>query len=214
MSNVNAPAGLVPRYHLGGRSYVGTGTPCIIPSSDSGSYFVGDPVVLVVGSNTAATGAMNIGAAQGAAGQAIGTLPYVGISTAGDTHPIYGVIVRVAANAAANYGTPIYRHASTTTVVYVETDPSVIYELQVNGTLASTSVNKTANLDSSVSGSTNTGLSGWQMNSSTGTTYTFQLLVVGVTSDPNNNDLSSSYPKALVRINNSQVYTVGITGAS
>jgi hypothetical protein len=99
---------------------------------------------------------------------------------------------------------PIYHPASTAQYILVADDPNLLFEIQedsVGGSIAmATAGTKNADLVAGT-GSTVTGFSGWQLDSSTiQTTNTLQLrLVQGLTQV--DNTMASTNAKWLVKIN-------------
>lgn len=170
MANSNTPKGLVPIKNNGGEIEVNF---YYIPSSYGTALFIGDPVVKTGTSNTA-----NVVAGQREF--AAGSLPEINKATAGDDNPITGVIVGFLSdfdNTTLNYNT-----ASTERIAIVADNPNQRFEIQEEtaGTaLAATSVGLNANVVFAESGSTTTGISGVELDTSTpASTATFQLKIL------------------------------------
>lgn len=212
MANVNAAFGLRPVKLDDGSTYEGVGRPCYVSASDSTALAVGDPVTLeATNKMTGATIEQSSSYVGGATSQVAGAMPSVTRATAGDGNLIYGVVVGIGTTGTNALAGPIYRPASTEAVVFVETDPRVVYEAQVNGSITAADVGQNANLTSGTL-STATGLSGFTVHATITADQSNQLIVVGVTNDPDNSDLSAAYPNVLVKINQSQVTTVNVLG--
>jgi hypothetical protein len=155
-TNPNTPRGLVPYAYSWGAPYNGAVDVFYVPSSYGSAIYVGDPVVFT----------QNSADAQG--------VPVVTLASAGSTNKITGVMVGVANNAnelilPVLQSSPVYLPASSGGYVYVASDPNLLFWAQedsVGGSMAYTSGG--GNLASLVSGagSTYTGLSGWQIQSS------------------------------------------------
>jgi hypothetical protein len=157
MANADTPFGLKPVRHKGGAPYNGAANPYLIPSSDSADMFIGDPVVKTGTANTAEI--KRVGGDFG-----IGTLPAVAKATAGSTNRITGVIVGFMP---VTRESEVYGVASTDRVAMVADDPDLVFEAQGDDALAVTGVGANANLVFTHSGSTITGKSGVEIDSST-----------------------------------------------
>lgn len=156
MANTNAPFGLRPIRHKSGAPYNGANNPYYLPSSYATAMFIGDPVIRTGTSNTAEVtvpGGGNFG---------IGTLPEINKATAGDGNRITGVIVGFSP-LPTNLGAQ-YNPASTERVAYVCDDPDVVFEIQADGAIPAASVSLNAVLIYTQSGSTTTGLSGVELD--------------------------------------------------
>lgn len=154
MANADTPMGLKPIRHINGAPYNGAYREYYVPATYATALFVGDPVVITGTSNTSAI-----------AGNAPGTLPE--INKSGEGTKISGVIVGFAPD--PDGLERIYNPASTERIVYVADDPDLVFEIQEDsdgGALAATSVGLNAPLEFATSGSTTTGLSGVELDSS------------------------------------------------
>lgn len=190
MANNDAPFGLRPVKHKSGQPYSGSPTLCYVPATDSTAIFIGDPVTHVGDSND-----------NEIFGHAPGSLLEVTRSTVGDGNAITGIVVGVMA---ATRESLTYRAASTERVLYVVTDPDVMFEIQADGTLAADDIGLNAVLIATHSGSTITGLSGIELNTTSDTPAadaSNQLLIHGLVPRADN-DLASANSVALVTINN------------
>lgn len=152
MANVDSPKGLIPIRHRNGAPYNGACNMYYIPSSYATALYIGDPVVKTGTANTAAIQGFNPG-----------TLPEINKATAGDGNAITGVIVGFKKIDDEN---KIYNAASTEAIAMVADDPDLIFEIQADsaGTLAATSVGLNAVLIYTHSGSTVTGYSGAELD--------------------------------------------------
>lgn len=159
MANANIATGLTPVRYRNGAPWNGVARRYYVPASDSTALFVGDPVIVA-----------GDGDANG--------VPTVTRATAGSAGRITGVVVGFEPTAPF----PLkYRAASTAAYVYVADDPALLFEIQedaVGGALAATNISQNIDLIAG-NGNTNTGLSGFQADSSTAaTTATLQLRII------------------------------------
>lgn len=172
MANVNAPFGLRPYRYRSGAPYNGAANLYRIPSTDANNYFIGDPV-LPAGTSDA------------------NGIPDVTICTAGASNYVLGPIVSIAPGGepvvAVTRDLPIYRQASTATYVLVADDPWLIFAIQETANMGTTAPMNNANLSAGSGGSTNTGLSSWQLNSTGfGTGNTLQMRVLRLLHEADN----------------------------
>lgn len=184
MANVDIPKGLVPVSMLDGSPYSASVRIFSTASGDSTAIFVGDPVKL---SGTSST---------------VDGLEYIDVDQAATGDVIAGVVVGVVADTRDSL---VYRAASTTRLVMVETGRDVLFELQeVSGGTALTATAMGLNANFVVgSGSTTTGFSGVELDNSTeATTNTLDLQIVGLSPRPDN--AIGEHAKWLVRLNRSQ----------
>ncbi len=178
MGNINAPFGIRP-INDNGTPWNGQGRMVFFPTSQSGNIFLGDPLVPLGG------------------GDAFG-VPAVGIASAGGGATVLGGFIGVCNGPAAGGNAtstltrdlPVYRQASIANYGFVCDDPNQLYAIQedsVGGAMAAASADfGNADLVAG-SGSTVTGFSGWQLDSSTlQTTSTLQLRILGLLRGPNN----------------------------
>lgn len=190
MANSDAPFGLRPVKHKGGAPYNGAFNLYYIPSGDSTAVFIGDPVTIVGDSND---NEIN--------GFPPGSLSEVARTTVGDGNAISGVVVGVLAS---TRDSTTYRVASTERILMVCDDPDVIYEIQADGTLTADDVGLNAVLIATHSGSTITGRSGIELDTTSDTPAadsSNQLYIVGL-KPAVNNELASANSVALVTIVN------------
>jgi hypothetical protein len=200
MSNSDTPKGLIPIKHSNGAPYNGAYSEYYVPSTYATALYVGDPVIVTGTSNTAAY-----------KGNEPGTLPEINKATAAGGNYISGVIVGF--EPLPNDLTKTYNAASTERIVYVADDPDLVFEIQEDGDttpLAATSVSNNADLIYTHSGSTATGQSGAELDSTTiNTTNTLQLKVRRLVNRANN--AIGEFAKWEVTINlHTQRYTTGI----
>ena len=193
MANANIPAGLTPIKNspfveIPKNSYY-------IPASYGTALFIGDPVVKTGTSNTSSV--LGNGKLYPA-----GSLPEINKATAGDANAITGVIIgfeAISSNLTLNYNP-----ASTERVAIVADSPHqefMIQEETAGTPLAATSVGLNANLVYAESGSTVTGLSGAELDTSTpATDASFQLKIKRLIDAPEN--AIGQHAKWLVFINN------------
>lgn len=184
MANTDRVNGLKPVKYLNGAAWNGQANEYFIPSSDSTAVFVGDLVKLAGSASTDG-------------------VPTVAQCAAGDAS--IGVVVGFRVDP-TNLNTPIYRAASTNRYVLVADDPKTVFEIQedgVGGALAVTNVGQNADVVVAA-GSTTTGASGMELDSSTAaTTATLVLKILGF-SRREDNTIGSANAKVLVVINNHQ----------
>jgi hypothetical protein len=199
MANTSRVNGLRPVKHQNGSPYNGQVTEYFIPSGNAVATFVGDLVTADGTGDTVAAGGKGKGVqsvVQAAAGQAV-----------------LGVIVGFATDPTA-LNSPQYRTASTGRYVLVADQPDLIFEVQedaVGGALAVADVGLNADFVVGA-GSTTTGASGVQLDSSTkAITATLPLRIVGFV-QREDNEVGSANAKVLVKINNHQFN--GGTGAA
>lgn len=184
MANLDRVNGFRPVKHRNGSPYNGQVTQYFIPSSDSTAVFVGDLVKLAGGASTDG---------------------YSTVAQAAATNAVIGCVVGFRADP-TNLDTPQYRAASTNRYVLVADSPDLIFEVQcddVGSTLAAADVGLNADF-TVAAGSTSTGASGMELDTSTkATTATLPLKIHSVV-DRVDNELGSANQKVLVTINNHQ----------
>lgn len=188
MANPNTPMGLRAVRYISGKPFNGQVRRYCIAPTDTNAFYAGDPVVKVAG-----------------AADANGT-PCVTLGVAGG--PWTGVLAGFSPTIAlvTNLGNA-YRPGVQAGYVYIDVadDPDLEFEMQENdagGTpLPVTAVGKNAN-GIAGTGSRYTGLSGWQLDSSTvATTNTLALSIVEFQRRADNVP-GAAYGKVIVRINN------------
>lgn len=197
MANSNNPRGLIPYRRTNGEPYNGAANVYYVPSSVGSAIYVGDPVTYLTNAGDTNTG-----------------IPAVTLATAGSSNNILGAMVGIVNGGdpinAITRDLPIYHPASTAQFILVADDPDLLFMVQENGAMVAGAGNRNANLVSG-SGSTVTGYSGWQLNSSTlNTTNTLQMRIVRALQEADNT-VGSNYCKWLCRINlNALLSTTGV----
>lgn len=177
MANSNVPFGLRP-INDNGTPWSGQGRMVAFPAAQAVNIFLGDPIVALGGTD------------------AFG-VPLVGIATAGATNPILGGFIGVCNGPAGSQSTltrdlPVYRQASILNYGFVCDDPNQLYAIQEDsvGGAISAAVGGFANGNLVAgAGSTVTGFSGWQLQSSgvaASANPTFQLRLLGLIRGPDN----------------------------
>jgi hypothetical protein len=160
MANEDRRFGLKPVRHKSGAPYNGAANPYFIKSDYATALFIGDPVVKTGTSNTAAV------KVPGAGFFPIGTLPEINKTAAGDvdgnTKRITGVIVGF--TALPSDLNKNYNPASTERVAWVCDDPDIVFEIQADGAIPAASIGLNAVLIYTHAGSTTTGLSGAELD--------------------------------------------------
>lgn len=198
MANVSRINGLRPIGHLNGSNWNGKVNKYWLAAADGTATFVGDLVKLSGTSN------------------ADGSLASIAQAAAGDT-PI-GVVVGFEPNPSdlsQNYRTASQNIASQDAGrwAYVADSPDLVMEVQedaVGGALAITSVGLNADVVVG-SGSTTTGQSAMQLDSSTAaTTSTLVLRILGFMSRPDNEVAANAKMKVCFNVH--QYGSVGTTG--
>lgn len=181
MANANTPFGLRPVRHRSGAPYNGAATRYFVPASDSTALYIGDPVIIAGSSD------------------ADGVATVTRATAAGGAY-LLGPVVSVEQETRDSL---TYRAASTARYVWVADDPDLQFEIQedgVGGALAAANVGQNVDLVAGT-GSTVTGLSGFQADSSTAaTTNTLQLRIMGF-SRRIDNEVGNANAKMLVSIN-------------
>jgi len=190
MANVDMRFGLKPLHKML------RVTPYYVPSTYGTALYIGDPVVKT---GTANTAEVNFPGFK----RAPGTLPEVNKATAGDGNPVTGAIVGFAPLPAS----PQYQYnpASTARVIYVADHPDQEFLIQADGTLAETSVGLNAVLIYTHAGSTVTGLSGVELDTTSdvpAADASNQLTILRIW-EAEDNDVSSANSVAVVKINQS-----------
>lgn len=192
MANVVRTNGFRPVKYLNGAPYNGAVTEYFIPSGDSTAVFVGDLVKLDGTSDPAASG-----------GKVKGVRSVI---QAAASDAVVGVVVGFAIDP-TNLNTPQYRAASTGRYVLIADDPNILFEVQEDadgGTLALASIGLNANFVVG-SGSTTTGASGMQLDTSTvNTTATLPLKIMEF-SQRQDNEGAVANSKVVVKLNNHQL---------
>jgi hypothetical protein len=192
MANADTPFGLKPVQHMGGAPYNGAANPYLIPSTDSADMFIGDPVVITGTANTAEI--KRVGGDFG-----IGTLPAVVKATAGTGNAVTGVIVGFMP---VTHESEVYGVASTDRVALVADDPTILFEAQGDDAIAATAIGLNVNLVYTHSGSTISGQSGAEVDSSTAAVGATLQLKIDRMVNRSDNEANAAANKVLVSINN------------
>jgi len=182
MPNADAPFGFRP-VNRTGSPYNGATQRCAIAAGNGTATFVGDPVKL--------------------AGSSIGGYPTVIQAVTGD--PVFGVVVSFDADP-ANLSAQ-YRLASTQRFCKVVPASEAYFEVQaddVGATLGANDVGLNADYEDGTAGSTVTGYSGFELDtSSKDTTNTLDLQIVAIV-DRADNTIGDTNSTVIVRFNDPQ----------
>ncbi len=193
MANVDRSFGFRPVKYRSGAPYNGAFNAYELPAGESENVMVGDLVIL---SNSAATEtypAVERAAASGAVTAAVLVGAVVGFEVQG-----------AGLNAGSpNLDVPLYAREDVKKIVYVADDPDLVFECQedsVGGAIATASIGLNAGFVATA-GSTTTGASGMELDSSSvNTTNSLPLQIVGRVDRPDN-EAATAECKYLVRIN-------------
>jgi len=205
MSSVSRINGFTPVKTTNGGAWNGQANLYFMSSGDSTVVMVGDAVKLA-GDARSATGAPTVTRA-GATDVPIGIVVGIAFEGVGDVTNMPPV---------NDLNTPVYRRASTDRYVYVCDDPDVIYEVQYAGTsVAAATITANVGLNgqfTTTAGSTTTGASGMQLDSSgLATTATLPLKIVGFPNRPDNIP-GDTYFSYYVKLNAATLGSLGTTG--
>ncbi len=195
MANADTPFGLKPIGPGAGSVSNGKVVHMYLPSDYATDVFIGDPVIKVAaGSNDVAVDIIGGGRFE------IGTLPEVNVASVGDTNEITGVVVGFLPT---TRDSEIYGAASTVRVALVNIDPYQEYLIQADGAVPAASVGLNAVLIATHSGSTTTGLSGMELDTTSdapAADASNQLLITRLYNAPDN-ETNSIHNKVVVRVN-------------
>jgi hypothetical protein len=173
MANANTPFGLQPYAYAWGAPWGGAVRTYYVPVGNGTALYLGDPVIGITNSS-----------------DGLG-VPTAEIGTAGGGAYNLGVFMGVSNNAGQTtipvlQSQPVYLPASTAAYIYVADDPFLLFKIQENGAMVSGAGGRNADLVAG-SGSTVTGLSGWQLASSTlQTTNTLQMRIIQLLQETDN----------------------------
>ena len=178
MANTDKPFGFKPLRHKNGAPYNGATRPYYISASYGTALYVGDPVVIMsTGSNSAQVGEYPAG-----------TLQRINRATAGSSNYVTGVIVGF--EPLRTDLSKQYNPASTERVAYVADDPDLVFigqEDSASDNILAADIGLNANIVFTHAGSTVTGLSKAEIDSSSNTTNsTAQLKILGLHNTPGN----------------------------
>ncbi|MHA2047056.1 MAG: hypothetical protein ACW99G_19880 [Candidatus Thorarchaeota archaeon] len=184
MANLDRPRGLSPVKHLSGAPWNGGTWKCFFASGNAVAAYIGDPVIH---EGTACTSGCCMTVAVAASGDGVEIL---GIITSFEPLPadVIGLNPASLSGSTDRAGSPLYRLASTARYVDVVFDPDVIYEAQGDSVaaIARTDVSQGTDLIGS-GGSTVTGLSGFEIDSSgIAADKSSQLHILGAVDHPDN----------------------------
>jgi hypothetical protein len=212
MANEDRPFGLKPVRHKSGAPYNGAANPYYIPASYGTALYVGDPVVKTGTSNTAKV------EVPGAGSFGIGTLPEINKSGAGDVssdaNRITGVVVGF--SALPSDLNKNYNPASTARVAWVADDPDLVFEIQADGAIPAASIGLNAVLIYTHSGSTTTGLSGAELDTTSdvpAADASNQLVILRAV-NREDNDTTLTHAKVEVMINTHTEAHATVTAAT
>jgi hypothetical protein len=200
MANTDTPRGFKPVRYVSGQPYTGAANLYYLPASDGTAAYIGGLVK------------------PGGSADAEGRMSVTGNVSTGN--PVLGVIVGfdpLLGAGADGRDSTTYRVASTERYVYVADDPNLLHEIQEDGeggALAATNVGMSADLTGFTAGSTTTGLSSLEIDSSTATAAgdgTEDVLIIGFVPRADN-EVGSQWGKMLVRLNN-HFFVDGAAGA-
>lgn len=205
MSSVSRINGFRP-VKTGAGPYTGQANVYFVPSSDSTVIMVGDAVKFL-GDARAASGVPTVTRISGATDIPVGIVVGILFTGVGDTGNVPPV---------TDLNTPMYRRASTDRYLLVADDPALVYEVQYAGTsVAAATVTANVGLNGQftlTAGSTSTGSSGMQLDSSgLATTATLPLKIVGIPPRPDNIP-GDTYISYYVKLNSSTYGSLGTTG--
>jgi hypothetical protein len=183
MANTDAAFGLRPLAKLGGNyNSCGFTTYAVKSGNNSGNIFEGAVVKL-------------------------GSDGYVVVAGDSDTQ-ILGVAGGIEYTAAD--GKPTFSNYFPTTTatqgsadikIRVYDDPNQLFLIQADGASGQTSIGMNADVVGNGNGSTVNGISSGELDSSTLNTSDLMLRVVGVDTDPDNEDLTSDHANLIIKIN-------------
>ncbi len=191
MANKDAAFGMKPVRMIGGAPYTGGQSRYRIAANYGTSIFQGDMVAQVTG------GTVEVHADGG-------TVPVVGVFNGVQyTDPTSGEQVF------SNYY-PASTNASDI-IAFIIDDPDVVYEVQADDTFPVTDLFGNFDIVYTSSGSTQTGISGAELDVTTGATNTtLSIKAIDISEDPNNSDTGAANTNVLVVIQNS---VFGVKGA-
>lgn len=156
-ANADIRFGLKPIKSQRGAPWNGAGNLYYIPSTYETDVFIGDPVVRASTANTATV-------ITGAGEYAAGTLPDITVATLADGNLCTGAVVGFLPD--ADDLAKVYGAADTERVAIVSDDPELVYHIRDDGVaaLAVTNVGNNAIMIATHAGSTDTGISGYELD--------------------------------------------------
>jgi len=189
MANSDKASGLIPVMHLNGNPYNGQYRMYYVPSSDGTALYMNDLVV--------------------SAGSADTSGKFATVTRFTGTAPVRGVIVGFSNTPYLTVDvtdlTRVYRPASTAMYVAVCDDPDVIFECQEDSdaeNMEAGDVGATADI-TATAGSTTTGLSGMEIDSSSISDVAQDCKILGLVDRPDN--ALGANAKWLVLLNNHEL---------
>jgi hypothetical protein len=197
MASVSRISGLRLVKNQTGGSMTGQVETMFVPASDASVIMVGDPVKLL-GDARAASGVPTVTRISGATDIPVGVVVGISFEGQGDVTNVPPV---------NDLNTPVYRRASTDRYLLVCVDPGAVYEVQASQT-SQTAATVTSWVGSNASftttaGSTTTGASGVQIDTTTvATTATLPMKIVGIPNRPDNIP-GDAFINLYVRLNSS-----------
>lgn len=191
MANKDSAFGMKPVRMIGGAPYTGGQSRYRIAANYGTSIFQGDMVAQVTG------GTVEVHADGG-------TVPVVGVFNGVQyTDPTSGEQVF------SNFY-PASTNASDL-IAFVIDDPDVVYEVQADDTFPVADLFGNFDIVYTTAGSTSTGISGAELDVTTGATATtLPIKAIDISQDPNNSDVGAAHTNVLVVIQNS---VFGVKGA-
>ena len=191
MANKDSAFGMKPVRMIGGAPYTGGQSRYRIAANYGTSIFQGDMVAQVTG------GTVEVHADGG-------TVPVVGVFNGVQyTDPTSGEQVF------SNYY-PASTNASDI-IAFIIDDPDVVYEVQADDTFPVADLFGNFDIVYTTAGSTSTGISGAELDVTTGATATtLPIKAIDISQDPNNSDVGAAHTNVLVVIQNS---VFGVKGA-
>lgn len=185
MANVARLNGFRPAQYLGGAPWSGQARQYFIQASDATALFVGDLVKFDGGSDT--NGIPSVTKALASDNTSTGSV-------------IVGAIVGFVVDP-TNLNTPQFRTASTARYALVADDPMILFEAEGNGTVAATDVGLNANFVATNAGSSVTGASGMEVDTSTKATTAGLALRIVAFAPRVDNEPTSANARLYVKIN-------------
>ena len=191
MANKDAAFGLKPSRMMGGGAYTGGQSRYRIANNQSGAIFQGDLVKQLTGGTVSRAAASS-------------TVPVVGVFNGCQfTDPTTGEQVFQNFYPASTNASDI--------IAFIVDDPNVVYEVQADDTFPVADLFGNFDIVYTSSGSTLTGISGAELDVTTGATNTtLPIKAIDISQDPNNDDVASANTNVLVVIQNS---IFGVKGA-
>ena len=191
MANVDRTRGFRPVKYQNGSPWNGR-TETFVALSATSAIFIGDLVY--------ATGLSDSNGVQQ-------VLPFTTTSNNAVSGPIVGVVVGVGFNPLnLNTGAGTYAVTSDTInrLVYVVSDPNVIFEVQADSAMDFADVGYYCDVTLSQTGSITTGMSGMELDASSVVTSTDRLLQIIGTATMVDNEISNDSAKIIVKLNSTK----------